>query len=123
MEQEEDESPELPRKIRTRPRNTGLAWYQSGPSPIPTSEEHKERPVPRIETSKFSTALPFSSASPSTKIACHWTRMYLNCSAKVEINIPLLEAIKQIPRYAKFFKGALHQPKKELLRNDQELMS
>ncbi|CAM8972702.1 unnamed protein product [Rhodiola kirilowii] len=42
--------------------------------------------------------------------------------SKVEINIPLLEAIKQIPRYAKFLKE-LCTNRRRSTRNDQELMS
>ncbi|CAM8959890.1 unnamed protein product [Rhodiola kirilowii] len=42
--------------------------------------------------------------------------------SKVEINIPLLEAIKQIPRYAKFLKE-LGINRRKSTRNDQELMS
>ncbi|CAM8908089.1 unnamed protein product [Rhodiola kirilowii] len=42
--------------------------------------------------------------------------------SKVEINIPLLEAIKQIPRYAKFLKE-LCTNRRRSTRYDQELMS
>ncbi|CAM8884999.1 unnamed protein product [Rhodiola kirilowii] len=42
--------------------------------------------------------------------------------SKVEINIPLLEAIKQIPRYAKFLKE-LCTNRRRSNRYDQELMS
>ncbi|CAM8951179.1 unnamed protein product [Rhodiola kirilowii] len=42
--------------------------------------------------------------------------------SKVEINIPLLEAIKQIPRYAKFLKE-LCTNRRRCTRDDQELMS
>ncbi|CAM8920373.1 unnamed protein product [Rhodiola kirilowii] len=56
-------------------------------------EEHRPSPVPRTET-----------------------------SSKVEINIPLLEAVKQIPRYAKFLKELCTNQRRSN-RNDQELMS
>ncbi|CAM8997262.1 unnamed protein product [Rhodiola kirilowii] len=42
--------------------------------------------------------------------------------SKVEINIPLLEAIKQIPRYAKFLKE-LYTNRRRSTRNDHELLS
>ncbi|CAM8906712.1 unnamed protein product [Rhodiola kirilowii] len=42
--------------------------------------------------------------------------------SKVEINIPLLEAIKQIPRYAKFLKERCTNRRRST-RYDQELMS
>ncbi|CAM8877486.1 unnamed protein product [Rhodiola kirilowii] len=42
--------------------------------------------------------------------------------SKVEINIPLLEAIKQIPRYAKFLKD-LCTNRRRSTRDDQELLS
>ncbi|CAM8885214.1 unnamed protein product [Rhodiola kirilowii] len=42
--------------------------------------------------------------------------------SKVEINIPLLEAIKQIPRYAKFLKE-LCTNRRRSTREDQELLS
>lgn len=35
-------------------------------------------------------------------------RELLETFRKVEVNIPLLDTIKQIPKYAKFLKGTMH---------------
>ncbi|CAM8889997.1 unnamed protein product [Rhodiola kirilowii] len=90
-------------------------------SPVSASEKHKERPVPRTETPKISTALPFP-------VPAHVPKQHVmdedvfELFSKVEINIPLLEAIKQIPRYAKFLKE-LCTNRRRSTRYDQELMS
>ncbi|CAM8981892.1 unnamed protein product [Rhodiola kirilowii] len=120
MEQEEDESPELPEENKDAPEEHRLGLVPAT-SPIPTSEEHKECPVPRTETSKFSTALPYSVPARVPKQHVMDEDVF-ELFSKVEINIPLLEAIKQIPRYAKFLKE-LCTNRRRSTRNDQELMS
>ncbi|CAM8877156.1 unnamed protein product [Rhodiola kirilowii] len=120
MEQEEDESPELPEENKDAPEEHRPGLIPAA-SPIPTSEEHKERPVPRTETSKFSTALPFPVPARVPKQHVMDEDVF-ELFSKVEINIPLLEAIKQIPRYAKFLKE-LCTNRRRSTRNDQELMS
>ncbi|CAM8887338.1 unnamed protein product [Rhodiola kirilowii] len=117
MEQEEDKRPEAletleqdaTEKNEDATKEEGNASEERRPgsvpaaSPVPASEEHKERPVPRTETSKISAALPFP-------VPAHVPKQHVmdedvfELFSKVEINIPLLEAIKQIPRYAKFLK-------------------
>ncbi|CAM8905469.1 unnamed protein product [Rhodiola kirilowii] len=120
MEQEEDESPELPEENKDGPEEHRPGLVPEA-SPIPTSEEHKESPVPRTETSKFSTALPFPVPARVPKQHVMDEDVF-ELFSKVEINIPLLEAIKQIPRYAKFLKE-LCTNRRRSTRNDQELMS
>ncbi|CAM8990232.1 unnamed protein product [Rhodiola kirilowii] len=79
-EQDEDKSPRLPGEEQVRPEALETLEqdkeedvteeevktskdHMTGPvpaaSPIPVSEEHNERPVPRTETPKISAALPF----------------------------------------------------------------
>ncbi|CAM8886474.1 unnamed protein product [Rhodiola kirilowii] len=90
-------------------------------SPVPVSEEHNERPVPRTETPKISAALPFPVPTRVQKQHVMDEDVF-ELFSKVEINIPLLEAIKQIPRYAKFLKE-LCTNRRRSTRYDQELMS
>ncbi|CAM8960103.1 unnamed protein product [Rhodiola kirilowii] len=90
-------------------------------SPVPASEKHKERPVPRTETPKISTALPFPVPARVPKQHVMDEDVF-ELFSKVEINIPLLAAIKQIPRYAKFLKE-LCTNRRRSNRYDQELMS
>ncbi|CAM8910481.1 unnamed protein product [Rhodiola kirilowii] len=111
MEQEEDKSPRLLGEEQMKPEALGTLEQDApeerrhGPvpaaSPVPASEEHKERPVPRTETSKISAALPFPVPARVPKQHVMDEDVF-ELFSKVEINIPLLEAIKQIPRYAKF---------------------
>ncbi|CAM8901295.1 unnamed protein product [Rhodiola kirilowii] len=86
-----------------------------------TSEEHRPNPVPRIETPKISMTLPFPVPGRVQKQHV-MDKEVLELFSKVEINIPLLEAIKQIPRYAKFLKE-LCTNRRRNAGNDQELMS
>ncbi|CAM8905428.1 unnamed protein product [Rhodiola kirilowii] len=91
------------------------------PDPISASNKHKERPVPRTETPKISTALPFPVPACVPKQHVMDEDVF-ELFSKVEINIPLLEAIKKIPRYAKFLKE-LCTNRRRSTRYDQELMS
>ncbi|CAM8991856.1 unnamed protein product [Rhodiola kirilowii] len=141
MEREEDEGPKLPEEKRDAAKEERDAPEESrgtaerskdaardlapGPvpaaSPVPATEEAKERPVPRTETSKISAALPFPVPARVPKQHV-MDKDVFELFSKVEINIPLLEAIKQIPRYAKFLKE-LCTNRRRSTRNDQELMS
>ncbi|CAM8908487.1 unnamed protein product [Rhodiola kirilowii] len=142
IEQDEDKSPRLPGEEQVRPEaletleqdkeedvteeegNTSKD-HRPGPvpaaSPVPVSEEHNERPVPRTETPKISAALTFPVPARVPKQHVMDEDVF-ELFSKVEINIPLLEAIKQIPRYAKFLKE-LCTNRRRSTRYDQDLMS
>ncbi|CAM8997399.1 unnamed protein product [Rhodiola kirilowii] len=121
MEQEEEEEPKLPEENRGTAERSNNAAEEHKQGPVPATEEAKECPVPRTETSKISAALPFqvSARVPKQQVK---DNEVLELFSKVEINIPLLEAIKQIPRYAKFLKE-LCTNRRRNTRIDQELMS
>ncbi|CAM8954184.1 unnamed protein product [Rhodiola kirilowii] len=142
MEQEEDKRPEALETLEqdaaeknkdaseeeqdaTKEEGNASEERRPGPvlaaSPVPASEEHKERQVPRTETPKISTALPFPVPARVPKQHVMDEDVF-ELFSKVEINIPLLEAIKQIPRYAKFLKELCTNRRKNT-RYDQELMS
>ncbi|CAM8965611.1 unnamed protein product [Rhodiola kirilowii] len=117
MEQEEDKSPRLPGKEQMRPEALGTfeqdaaeknedAAEEEGnapeerrpglmpaASPVPVSEE---RPIPITETPKISAALPFPVPARVPKQHVMDEDVF-ELFSKVEINISLLEAIKQIP--------------------------
>ncbi|CAM8899708.1 unnamed protein product [Rhodiola kirilowii] len=86
-----------------------------------TSKEHWPGPVPRTETPKISATLPFPVPARVQKQHVMDEDVF-ELFSKVEINIPLLEAIKQIPRYAKFLKELCTNRRKST-RCDLELMS
>ncbi|CAM8934357.1 unnamed protein product [Rhodiola kirilowii] len=98
IEQEEDESPELPEESKDAPEEEENAPEERRPGPVPVTS-----PVPITETSKISASLPFlvPARAPKQHVM---DKDVFELFSKVEINIPLLEAIKQIPRYAKFLK-------------------
>ncbi|CAM8892933.1 unnamed protein product [Rhodiola kirilowii] len=152
MEQKEDKSPRFPGEEQMRPEALGTleqdaaeknedaseeerdateeegnASKERRPGPVPAacpvtvSEEHKERPVPRTETPKISATLPFPVPARVQKQHVMDEDVF-ELFSKVEINIPLLEAIKQIPRYVKFLKE-LCTNRRRSTRYDQELMS
>ncbi|CAM8940518.1 unnamed protein product [Rhodiola kirilowii] len=146
MEQDEDKSPRLPGEEQIRPealetleQNTadenedaseeerdmtdeeGNTSKDHRPDLVSASEKHEERPVPRTETPKISTSLPFLVLARVPKQHVMDEDVF-ELFSKVEINIPLLEAIKQIPRYAKFLKEICTNRRRST-RYDQELMS
>ncbi|CAM8907992.1 unnamed protein product [Rhodiola kirilowii] len=86
-----------------------------------TSKEHIPGPVPTTEDPRISAKLPFPVPARVQKQHVMDEDVF-ELFSKVEINIPLLEAIKQIPRYAKFLKELCINRRKST-RNDQELMS
>ncbi|CAM8937090.1 unnamed protein product [Rhodiola kirilowii] len=86
-----------------------------------TSKEHIPGPVPRTEDPRISAKLPFPVPARVQKQHVMDEDVF-ELFSKVETNIPLLEAIKRIPRYAKFLKELCINRRKST-RNDQELMS
>ncbi|CAM8877934.1 unnamed protein product [Rhodiola kirilowii] len=95
-EPEEDEDSEEPEEERTRPEALGTRR-----SDIP--EGSRPHPEPRTENPKSSTTLPFPVPARVPKQHV-MDKDVFELFNKVEINIPLLECIKQVPKYAKFLK-------------------
>ncbi|CAM8886497.1 unnamed protein product [Rhodiola kirilowii] len=139
IEQDEDKSPRLPGEEQVRlealetleqdkeedvTEEEGNTSKDHRPGPVPAASpvpEHNERRVPRTETPKISAALPFPVPARVPKQHIMDEDVF-ELFSKVEINIPLLEAIKQIPRYAKFLKE-LCTNRRRSTRYDQELIS
>ncbi|CAM8996638.1 unnamed protein product [Rhodiola kirilowii] len=126
LEQEEDEAPKLPEEERDAAKESEGIAEEHRPcpipvaSPIPATKEAKECPVPRTETPKMSAALPFPVPARVPKQHVMDEDVF-ELFSRVEINIPLLEAIKKTPRYAEFLKE-LCTNRRRSNRNDQELM-
>ncbi|CAM8940836.1 unnamed protein product [Rhodiola kirilowii] len=113
-EPEEDENSEEPEEERTRPEALGTRR-----SDIP--EGSRPHPEPRTENPKSSTTLPFPVPTRVPKQHV-MDKDVFELFSKVEINIPLMECIKQVPKYAKFLKELCTNRRKGT-RYDQELMS
>ncbi|CAM8910928.1 unnamed protein product [Rhodiola kirilowii] len=94
-----DENEDASEEERDVTEEEGTASEERRPSPVPTaspvpaSEEHKERPIPRTETPKISAALPFPVPVRVPKQHVMDEDVF-ELFSKVEINIPPLEAIK-----------------------------
>ncbi|CAM8949919.1 unnamed protein product [Rhodiola kirilowii] len=84
-------------------------------------ENEGPRPVPEADNANTSAPLPFPVLARAPRRYVMDKEVW-DLFSKVEINIPLLEAIKQIPRYAKFLKE-LCTNRRRGPRMDQELMS
>ncbi|CAM8965200.1 unnamed protein product [Rhodiola kirilowii] len=135
LEQEEDKDPRLPGEEQMRPESLETLEDDAADKDDDifeeerdvteeeenTSKEHMPGPVPRTETPKISVTLPFPVPARVQKQNVMDEDVF-ELFSKVEINIPLLEAIKQIPRYAKFLKE-LCTNRWRSTRYDQELMS
>ncbi|CAM8913965.1 unnamed protein product [Rhodiola kirilowii] len=113
-EPEEDENLEEPEEERTRPEAPGTRRPD-----VP--EGSRPRPDPRTENPKSSATLPFPVPARVPKQHV-MDKDVFELFSKVEINIPLLECIKQVPKYAKFLKELCTNRRKGT-RYDQELMS
>ncbi|CAM8920172.1 unnamed protein product [Rhodiola kirilowii] len=100
-EPKEEECPMVPEENQNGPEPLGTLE----PDPIPVAEDYEPGPVPGTgaENSSISAPLPFPVPARAPKRYVMDKDIW-ELFSKVEINIPLLEAIKQIPRYAKFPK-------------------
>ncbi|CAM8986969.1 unnamed protein product [Rhodiola kirilowii] len=87
----------------------------------PATSRLASAPEPETEDSRISAPLPFSIPARTPKRYVMDKDVW-ELFSQVEINIPLLEAIKQIPRYAKFLKELCTNRRRGTCV-DQELMS
>ncbi|CAM8997185.1 unnamed protein product [Rhodiola kirilowii] len=111
LEKEEDKDPRLPGEEQMRPESLETLEDDATDKDDDifeeeqdvteeeenTSKEHRPGPVPRTETPKISVTLPFPVPARVQKQYVMDEDVF-ELFSKVEINIPLLEAIKQIPR-------------------------
>ena len=109
----------LPSQTETNPRqNVSAITLRSGKELQDTNYEQEKEPKPPEASPSQSAAPPAQKTDP--KVSFHIPPPFpkrfertqkekeekeiLETFRKVEINIPLLDAVKQIPRYAKFLK-------------------
>ncbi|CAM8931491.1 unnamed protein product [Rhodiola kirilowii] len=94
---------------------------ETRPDLVPSAEASRPVQVPIIENSNVQVPLPFPVQVRAPKKYVMDKEVW-ELFSKVEINIPLLEAIRQIPRYSKFLKE-LCTNRRRGTQPDQELMS
>jgi hypothetical protein len=83
---------------------TKLSTKKKHPSPSQTkTTTNTPKVIPHSINSNFKTIPPFLVSSSRSKKEDK-EKEILEVFKKVELNIPLLDAIKQIPKYAKFLK-------------------
>ncbi|CAM8951464.1 unnamed protein product [Rhodiola kirilowii] len=120
VESEEEEYSEMPEEEQAGPETLGTSepgvTEKARQCPVPATEARGKHPVPRTNAT-----LPFPVPARVPKQTV-MDKDVFELFSKVEINIPLLEAIKQIPKYAKFLKD-LCTNRRRGNRVDQELMS
>ncbi|CAM8908302.1 unnamed protein product [Rhodiola kirilowii] len=109
--QQEQEATEPDAFVQDEPR----------PDPVPSVEVSRPDQVPIVENSNVQVPLPFPVQVRAPKKYVMDKEVW-ELFSKVEINIPLLEAIKQIPRYSKFLKELCTNRRKGT-QPDEELMS
>ena len=80
--------------------------------------EEAPKKMPRIEERPIVLTLPFPSQFSKSKKE-ESEKEILETFRKVQVNIPLLDAIKQVPRYAKFLKELCTNKRK--LRGDEKV--
>ncbi|XP_057453439.1 uncharacterized protein LOC130745282 [Lotus japonicus] len=116
-------SDKLPFQTVVNPRNVSAIILRSGkkidadhgPEPEPEPEPEKETETTATRTFQVqppSIPLPFPSKAMPSKKKEEVDKGILEVFKKVEVNIPLLDALKQIPRYAKFLKELCTQKRK-----------
>ncbi|CAM8917233.1 unnamed protein product [Rhodiola kirilowii] len=120
MEREEDKSLRLPGEEQMRPEALGTLEQDAAEKNEDASEEERDATEEEGNASE--------ECRPGPQIPARVQKQHVidedvfELFSKVEINIPLLDAIKQIPRYAKFLKE-LCTNRRRSTRYDQELMS
>jgi hypothetical protein len=83
---------------------TELSTKKKHPSPSQSeTKTNTPKVTPHLMNSSFKTIPPFSVSSSRSKKEDK-EKEILEVFKKIELNIPLLDAIKQIPKYAKFLK-------------------
>ncbi|CAM8944048.1 unnamed protein product [Rhodiola kirilowii] len=115
----EDENQQEPEDEAAEPSTFGQD--EAGPDKTPATEASRPDPVPMTENSNVQVPLPFPVQVRALKKYV-MDRKVWELFSKVEINIPLLEAIKQIPRYSKFL-NELCTNRRRGTQPDEELMS
>ncbi|CAM8889495.1 unnamed protein product [Rhodiola kirilowii] len=115
----EEESPPEPEEAVAEPDT--YSQDLAGQDPEDETPVSRPDPVPVTENSNVQVPLPFPVQVRAPKKYV-MDREVWELFSKVEINIPLLEAIKQIPRYSKFLKE-LCTNRRRGTQPDQELMS
>ncbi|XP_057452083.1 uncharacterized protein LOC130743880 [Lotus japonicus] len=114
-------SDKLPSQTVVNPRNVSAITLRSGkqidanhgPEPEPEPEKETETTATRtFQVQPPSIPLPFPPKAMPSKKKEEVDKGILEIFKKVEVNIPLLDALKQIPRYAKFLKELCTQKRK-----------
>ncbi|XP_057451945.1 uncharacterized protein LOC130743734 [Lotus japonicus] len=114
-------SDKLPSQTVVNPRNVSAITLRSGkqidadhgPEPEPEPEKETETTATRtFQVQPPSIPLPFPPKAMPSKKKEETDKGILEIFKKVEVNIPLLDALKQIPRYAKFLKELCTQKRK-----------
>ncbi|XP_057452284.1 uncharacterized protein LOC130744109 [Lotus japonicus] len=114
-------SDKLPSQTVVNPRNVSAITLRSGkqidadhgPEPEPEPEKETETTTTRtFQVQPPSIPLPFPPKAMPSKKKEEVDKGILEIFKKVEVNIPLLDALKQIPRYAKFLKELCTQKRK-----------
>ncbi|CAM8962793.1 unnamed protein product [Rhodiola kirilowii] len=115
----EEDSPPEPKEVVAEPDT--YSQDLAGQDPEDETPVSRPDPVPVTENNNVQVPLPFPVQVRAPKKYV-MDREVWELFSKVEINIPLLEAIKQIPRYSKFLKE-LCTNRQRGTQPDQELMS
>ncbi|CAM8940532.1 unnamed protein product [Rhodiola kirilowii] len=121
-EQEVGECSRMPEEIQTGPGTLGTPETEhTDESGVPETDRPGPVPGSEAENSNVNASLtfPVSARAPKRYVM---DKDVWELFSKVEINIPFLEAIKQIPKYAKFLKELCTNRRRGNFK-DQELMS
>ncbi|KAI3451360.1 hypothetical protein Pfo_008025 [Paulownia fortunei] len=71
-----------------------------------SSESHILKSTPNFETSKFNVPIPFPQRFQKKRIDSQFAK-FLEILKKIHINIPFVDALEQMPNYAKFMKDVM----------------
>ena len=98
-------SPRVHKEKDTK-QEDGLPKVTQVPKPVPTEVEPPyEKPTP------YDPPFPYPQRLQKYKMEAQYKR-FLEIFKKLEINIPLIEALEQMPKYVKFLKEALSRRRK-----------
>ncbi|GAU18578.1 hypothetical protein TSUD_325700 [Trifolium subterraneum] len=109
--------------------NVSAITLRSGRVSEPAPEKKKKKTItspstPEPEKEKvYVPPIPFPQrVQKNRKKTLEEDKEILDTFIKVAVNIPLLDAIKQIPKYAKFLKDLVQKNRKKTLEEDKEIL-
>jgi len=115
------ENPYEPKNVNNEASQQPVSTSDSEASPIEKTKHNEGVPTSYIPKAPFPAALQANTPSPFAKKGTRMDEM-MELFKQVQINLPLLDAINQVPSYAKFLKDLCTQKRKMRNQSPNKVM-